>query len=81
MFFRPDDIIKSLVYKVVPAVYQSESQKAKKFNKLHNIPYNNGDYSTIANDPTAVDNKRYDDKLVDNKPSKQHYFSPDEPIR
>lgn len=72
--FRPDDIIKSLVYKVVPALYQSECQKTKKFNKLHNIQHNGGDDSTMTNDAST-------DKSDENKPSKQHYFSPDEPIR
>lgn len=59
---RPDDIIKSLVYKVVPAIYQSETQKTKKFNKVHNVQEN-------------------PEKPDETKPRKQHYFSPDEPIR
>uniref|UniRef100_A0A336MGF1 CSON011999 protein n=1 Tax=Culicoides sonorensis TaxID=179676 RepID=A0A336MGF1_CULSO len=71
---RPDDIIKALVYKTIPGLYQSEVQKTKKFNKAHNIESHHGDDSSTTVDD---DKKQNDDKSVENK---QHYFSPDEPI-
>lgn len=66
--FRPDDIIKSLVYKVVPALYQSEQQRAEVFNREHGLQQVDGD---DQNDKSTNQHHQ----------RRQHYFSPDEPIR
>lgn len=64
--FRADKVMRDLVYKAVPGLFQSEQQKLIKFNTEHRKE----ETSSSANSHDS------DDMLLCTD-----YYSPDEPIR
>lgn len=74
--YRPDDIIKALVYKVVPALFQSEAQRTEAFNIKHGVNVDD-QQSQQQQQPQQPSDK----SAIHQQRQKQHYFAPDEPIR
>jgi hypothetical protein len=95
-YFRPDNALKALVYKLVPGLYQSECQRVIKYNTENNINIDNNlllpnktdnnveinETSTTTTTTTIATTPEA--TTLDDKYEfniEANYFSPDEPIR
>ena len=75
--FRSDPLLRSIIFKLVPGLFQSECQRNCKFNKDDNLSTNNEKllaYYQHIKDPYY--NIDCDKRLLD-----QYFYSQDEPIR
>lgn len=84
-FHRPDLTLKSLVYKLVPGMYQAEHQRLIEFydtekQENHFVDKNKLMMSSIS-DVEKLINKRNETVNEEIGWSQQEYFSPEESIR
>lgn len=88
---RPDRILKTLIYKLVPGLYQSESQRVAEFHggALSKLSSGRRRFSGLVGIPSPEGKESLDDDInhnISKKNESEHtddadFFHPEEPIR